>query len=129
VNVSCSFCCSTRTTSPGCRPGSVQPASPRSTILLFCFMPGSMPTSKVFFSETRQLPLQLVQRSPAERRDGAQAEQDKCGSDTWQATHVGIAEADLKGLLLIDQAAAAAAGAAVACRAGRWRTRKAGRSR
>ncbi len=42
LNHSCSFCCNTSTTSPGVSPGSVHPASPRSTILCPFFMPGSM---------------------------------------------------------------------------------------
>mmetsp|Transcript_31222 Transcript_31222/g.79606 ORF Transcript_31222/g.79606 Transcript_31222/m.79606 type:complete len:218 (+) Transcript_31222:633-1286(+) len=59
LNVSCSFCWMTSTTSPGRSPGSLHPASPRSTILEPCFMPAAMCTSLVFFSLTRHLPLQL----------------------------------------------------------------------
>mmetsp|Transcript_33222 Transcript_33222/g.98953 ORF Transcript_33222/g.98953 Transcript_33222/m.98953 type:complete len:314 (-) Transcript_33222:422-1363(-) len=65
LNVLCSRGCTCRITSPGARPGSEQPASPRSRILAPCFMPCSTCTSNVFFSDTRHLPLQLVHWSPA----------------------------------------------------------------
>mmetsp|Transcript_9419 Transcript_9419/g.32594 ORF Transcript_9419/g.32594 Transcript_9419/m.32594 type:complete len:200 (-) Transcript_9419:674-1273(-) len=57
LNKSCSFCSRTKMRSPGATPGWVYPASPFITIFWPCFIPGSMTTSKIFFSVTNFLPL------------------------------------------------------------------------
>lgn len=59
---SCGFSSMTMTTSPGVTPGAWS-LSPRKVIVWPPFMPLSMCTSSIFFSETTFLPLHVLQRS------------------------------------------------------------------
>mmetsp|Transcript_42453 Transcript_42453/g.100970 ORF Transcript_42453/g.100970 Transcript_42453/m.100970 type:complete len:251 (-) Transcript_42453:119-871(-) len=64
MNLACSVCWITKTTSPGSVPGCWS-ASPEKTIFCPCFMPLSMLTSRTLRWLATFLPLQGLQRSPA----------------------------------------------------------------